>query len=344
MKTESEVVANWRDDDVQVSVLCICFNHEKFLDKCLEGILTQQTNFAFQIIIFDDLSTDGSREIIDRWVKRYPKIIRKKLYPDENQYQKKNRAVNFLLGEIDTPYAAFCECDDYWCATRKLQEQFNALEKRKDVDLSFHPAYTLRDDHLRDDNYGYHGAASIVVKVEDIIEVSGGFMPMASIFIRVKKLLDLREKHPYFFKKLVRHSAIQILGSVTGGALYINKYMSVYRSMHPGSWTFSNTHNQNVKYDSYIEFLMRNNALDEMTGNRYTRLFKRAGRRRLFHFISGSGLSYTNRATFLFRLWRVKQLSCSLKFQASFFALYGTGKYSLKRLLAGLKVNANARE
>ena len=50
--------------DIMVTVLCIVYNHESYLRECLEGIVTQVTNFKFQVIIHDDCSTDNSADII----------------------------------------------------------------------------------------------------------------------------------------------------------------------------------------------------------------------------------------------------------------------------------------
>ena len=51
-------------DDIKVSVICITYNHEKFLRECLDSMVCQKTNFPFEIIVHDDKSSDKTVEII----------------------------------------------------------------------------------------------------------------------------------------------------------------------------------------------------------------------------------------------------------------------------------------
>mgnify|MGYP001097425295 CR=1 FL=1 len=68
-----------------VSICCITYNHEKFIEDAIEGFLMQKTDFPIEIIIHDDASTDGTREIIDRYKEQHPGLIRT-IYQKENQY------------------------------------------------------------------------------------------------------------------------------------------------------------------------------------------------------------------------------------------------------------------
>ena len=52
------------ESDLMLSVWITTYNHEKFIAECLEGVLMQQTNFNYEIIIGDDCSTDRTREIV----------------------------------------------------------------------------------------------------------------------------------------------------------------------------------------------------------------------------------------------------------------------------------------
>ena len=70
-----------------VSICCLCYNHEPYIRECLEGFMMQKTNFAFEVLIHDDASTDKSAEIIREYEAKYPDII-KPIYQTENQYSK----------------------------------------------------------------------------------------------------------------------------------------------------------------------------------------------------------------------------------------------------------------
>ena len=74
-----------KKNDVKVSVLCTAYNHEKFLRQCLDGFVMQKTNFKYEVIVHDDASTDGTKKIIEEYVKKYPELI-KPIYQTQNQY------------------------------------------------------------------------------------------------------------------------------------------------------------------------------------------------------------------------------------------------------------------
>ena len=45
---------------VEVSILCLSYNHVNFIKKALDSFVEQKTTFEFEIIIHDDASTDGT--------------------------------------------------------------------------------------------------------------------------------------------------------------------------------------------------------------------------------------------------------------------------------------------
>ena len=53
-----------------VSVLVVTYQHAPFIADCLDGILAQQTDFPFEVIIGEDGSDDGTRETLHRLRRR----------------------------------------------------------------------------------------------------------------------------------------------------------------------------------------------------------------------------------------------------------------------------------
>lgn len=328
--SESELFDTWSCDEVKVTICCICFNHEAFLDDTFKGFFSQKFEYPFKVIVYDDLSTDNSREIILKWKNKYPRLI-EVIFSKTNQYSRGVRPLNLLLPNVGTKYMALCEGDDYWCSEVKLQKQYDALELNCNSNVCFHPAYTKVNDDLADLNYGDQGEEVKNISVEKVIEISGGLMPMASLFIRTEALLGFRVLYPDFYQKLLRHSAIQIITSLKGGAIYIPDKMSIYRSMHVGSWTFKNSKNIDVKLDSFDEFIERNKKLNEITGFEYSRLFKNVLYVRSHNLFSRGDITFKY-LYMLLRLVMQKPIGFKAKLYAVKGAFLGFLKYFVRQL------------
>jgi GT2 family glycosyltransferase len=74
-------------DEILVTVLCTAYNHEAYLRTCLEGLVHQETDFGYEILISDDASTDGTAAIIREYEARYPERIRP-FYFEENIFSR----------------------------------------------------------------------------------------------------------------------------------------------------------------------------------------------------------------------------------------------------------------
>ena len=140
-----------------VSIVCITYNHESFIRDCLEGFIMQKTNFAFEVLIHDDASTDKTADIIRLYEVKFPEII-KPIYQIDNQYSKGiNPGTEFLFPLARGKYIAVCEGDDYWIDPYKLQKQVDFLEENPEYTVCSHRfhinntnANKLRHDHLDD--------------------------------------------------------------------------------------------------------------------------------------------------------------------------------------------------
>ncbi len=117
-----------------VSVKMITYNHEPYIRRAIASVLSQETNFPFELVIGEDCSTDGTREIVHDYAKRFPDIIRV-ITSEQNVGMKKNsyRTAQACRGK----YIAYCEGDDYWHQTEKLQLQVNYLESHPDCGLVY---------------------------------------------------------------------------------------------------------------------------------------------------------------------------------------------------------------
>lgn len=120
-----------------VTISCLVYNHEPYLRQCLDGFVMQKTNFKFEAIVHDDVSTDNSVAIIREYAEKYPNII-KPIYEEENQYSKHDGSLERIMYEACRgKYVALCEGDDYWIDPLKLQKQVDFLEANDDCGLIY---------------------------------------------------------------------------------------------------------------------------------------------------------------------------------------------------------------
>lgn len=124
-----------------VVIRCLAFNQEKYIRQCLEGFVSQETDFPFVAIVHDDASTDGTADVIREYESRYPDIILP-IYETENQYSKHDGSLRDIMQKaVDSTgakYIAFCEGDDYWTDTHKLQKQVDLMEARPHISICCH--------------------------------------------------------------------------------------------------------------------------------------------------------------------------------------------------------------
>lgn len=131
----------------KVTVCVITYNQEKYIRQCLQSIVDQETDFDFEVIVGDDCSTDGTRDIVREFAERYPGIV-KPIYQEKNIG---GGVHNFLtvhrtaVGE----YVAHVDGDDYWYPT-KLSFQAAFLDNNPGIVQSWTCADLVDDNgHIK---------------------------------------------------------------------------------------------------------------------------------------------------------------------------------------------------
>lgn len=225
---------NFKNNKPIVSVYCITYNHIDYIKDCLEGIVNQKTDYEYELVIFDDASSDGTSDIIRKYAQIYPHLIhafiaRKNSYllPQRGDLSKYFRNT-FLKGT----FVAFCEGDDYWTDIQKLQIQVNFLLKNCEYSLTVHNGIkqncVSNTTHPMVTDYSDHE-----IITEDIIMRKGGMCPTASFVGKKQIFTDSFE----LFSGQAQDWAIQLFSSYIGKVFYFSKCMSVYRFFVKNSWT-----------------------------------------------------------------------------------------------------------
>lgn len=123
------------NNEMILSVCIRSYNQEHFICEALESVLVQKTDFPFEIIVSDDCSKDGTRDILKGYQSRYPDKIRLLLH-DSNL-----GGPNNLRAVIEASKAKYVTCldgDDFYTDEYKLQKQVDFLETHSEYAACFH--------------------------------------------------------------------------------------------------------------------------------------------------------------------------------------------------------------
>ncbi len=229
----------------KVSILCHCFNHEKYIAKALDSFIMQKTKYDFEICIHDDASTDNTAYIIREYQNKYPQLF-KVILQDENQYSK-GKSVNMLnFQQSSGEYIAFCEGDDYWTDIYKLEKQIDILERFNEVSLvahaykSFNQNTKIRRNHYYQRNNGFVDQSSVIKSFNPIFHFN-------SLMVRRGVMLM-----PDFYIKLRTADSIITHHVVTLGRIYyLAEVMSVYRTGVKNSWSDRLAKDPQILYKTY---------------------------------------------------------------------------------------------
>jgi glycosyltransferase involved in cell wall biosynthesis len=225
-------------EDPLVSVCMTTYQHEKYIQKALEGVLMQECNFKVELIVANDHSTDGTEKIIRGVAKNHSNghWIRHTTHKEN-----KGLTPNFMwaLAQCKGKYIAICDGDDYWTDPLKLQKQIDFLEKNDEYAICFHDVNILRKNNELAENpiklpVGYEDFGALVRK--------GNYIHTPSIVIRnlTKKLPNQMIHSPlndYF---------LTVVLSQYGKIKFINEVMAVYRS-GLGAWGSKDLYAKRVK-------------------------------------------------------------------------------------------------
>lgn len=237
---------------VRVSVCVIAYNQVHYIRECLESLVSQVTDFQFEIVVRDDASNDGTADVVLELQNKYPSLI-KMLDGFKNLGMNKNILEVFQAASGD--YLALCEGDDYWIDNGKLQKQFSALEAHPDIDLCCHPALVRVGKHVKQHKkIGNYAKEIVVISASEIIKNDGGFIATPSIMIRKPVISRLPE---WFSEAPIGDYFIQVCGALRGGCLFLPQAMAVYRRNSTTSWSvdMSNHKQKRIFLEKYINYL-----------------------------------------------------------------------------------------
>lgn len=213
---------------VKVSILCLSFNHARYIGQALEGFISQKTDFRFEVLINDDHSTDGTKEIIKEYQKKYPDII-KPIFHNTNKYSKgeRNLMFRYLFPEIKGSYIALCEGDDYWTDKTKLQKQADYLDDNSECSLVFHRVLVKDEESQKSYEYPNVPDARWYTK-KQLLKLN--YIQTNSVMYRAVDYSDIKTN------VMPTDWYLHLFHAKFGSIKYMKDVMSVYRKHREGMW------------------------------------------------------------------------------------------------------------
>jgi glycosyltransferase involved in cell wall biosynthesis len=219
-----------------VSVWIPTYQHGAFIRECLDGVLMQVTSFPVEIIVGEDESTDGTREICIEYAKQHPDRIRLFLRSRARSHWTDGGTTRFFNGvwawlSARGKYVALCEGDDCWTDPTKLQKQVDLLELRPDVTLCCHRVVTGSDSKANGAVYPGH-PKPLINTLEDVLPEN--WIATCSIVLRREVLQD----YPGWARDLTFSDwPIQVMAAKRGNIGFLDAVMGFYRVHAGGQWS-----------------------------------------------------------------------------------------------------------
>ncbi len=121
-----------------VSIIINCHNGEKYLHESLNSVINQ-TYKNWELIFFDNLSTDKSKKILEEFKDRRIKYFKSEKFV--NLYEARNLAVEKCSGN----FISFLDTDDVWTKNR-IEQQIRFYDKNKSYDFIFSNCYIYDEE------------------------------------------------------------------------------------------------------------------------------------------------------------------------------------------------------
>lgn len=208
-----------------LSVCLITYNHAPYIKEAIESILAQKINFTWELVIADDYSTDGTRDILLEYQKKFPKLI-KLIFQKQNVGPESNWLD--LISYPKSKYIAYLEGDDYWTDEQKLQTQVDFLEKNPDYVLCFHPARIFFENSEERETIWPLLPKTEILTTDKLLKEN--FIPSNSAVYRRQDYSKLRRgvmPGDWYF---------HLYHAQFGKIRFIHKIMSAYRRHEDGAW------------------------------------------------------------------------------------------------------------
>jgi glycosyltransferase involved in cell wall biosynthesis len=215
---------------LKLSVLLVTYNHEKYVRQALDSVMTQKTDFDFEIVVADDCSQDSTLAIIEEYQADNHNI---RVLPSErNVGITRNYQRGFAA--CRGAHIAVLEGDDFWISPTKLKSLVAFLEQHPECAFCFHRFLRYDETSSR---FSVHPPLEIGSEFALFTAAqlaSDNFIGNFSVCVYRRELIDRLD--PALFEMKVYDWMLNITVAQAGMIGYIPTIMSIYRAHSSGAW------------------------------------------------------------------------------------------------------------
>lgn len=218
-----------------ISIIINCFNGEKFLKQTIDSVINQ-TYQNWEIIFWDNISTDNSADIVKKYCDNRIKYF---IAPAHTNL---GTARNLAVKKSSGTWIAFLDCDDIW-TTEKLEKQISQISKDPSAGLFYCKAFFFTSDNSK---YG---------------SIMPDFLPSGNIFQKL-----VRENFIVLSSAIIRKEVFYKVGEINSNLCQAEDYDLFIKIAHDykvisnqNPLCYYRVHNNNLsnfqKEEAFIESL-----------------------------------------------------------------------------------------
>jgi glycosyltransferase involved in cell wall biosynthesis len=152
----------------RISVVMTAFQHEQYVAQAIESVLVQGLDEPFELVIGDDASDDGTREVITGYAEAHPDIVRVH-FPDRNRGGDGKNLFADVLDLAVGDYVGMLDGDDYWTSPSKLRRQVAFLDEHPAYAMCFHNVLRVHEDDPSRDALYDHRTTARDVELDELL-------------------------------------------------------------------------------------------------------------------------------------------------------------------------------
>jgi glycosyltransferase involved in cell wall biosynthesis len=169
---------------MKLSILLLSYNYKHYIQQCLDSLLSQKTNFAFEILVRDDGSNDGTESFVKE---KYVGDSRVRVFDCSKNLGVLNNIL-FLMDNAKGEYFCHIDADDYLTDNDYFQRAIDFLDNNNDFNIYCSGYRYIEEGRIYPENCWMTSPIQIIT-IENLL--SENYVSFCRIFRRLKVNKDI---------------------------------------------------------------------------------------------------------------------------------------------------------